>query len=164
MSYRIIVGVDGSTNSTTALRWAMGNAAARKDATVIAVLAWQMPLVSNPTAFDPEELNANYEQLLVQTVADAPLQPGVPVETRVICGEPIDVLVDESRDAQLLVVGSRGKSLFKGVLLGSVSQACAARAVCPVVVVKQPYLDNAGAHSDAAGNSVLASMGTRPVD
>jgi nucleotide-binding universal stress UspA family protein len=164
MSYRIVVGVDGSPHGTSALRWAMTDAATRKDAKVIAVLAWQMPLVSNPTAFDPEELQANYEELLVQTVADAPHQPGVPVETRVISGEPIDVLVEESRDAQLLVVGSRGKSLFKGVLLGSVSQACAARAVCPVVVVKQPHPENSAANSDTAGNSVLASILTRPVD
>jgi nucleotide-binding universal stress UspA family protein len=160
MSYRIVVGVDGSPHSTSALRWAMNDAASRIDAKVVAVLAWQMPLVSNPAAFDPDELQANYEQLLVKTVADAPHQPGVPVETRVISGEPIDVLVDQSRDAQLLVVGSRGKSLFKGVLLGSVSQACAARAICPVVVVKQPQAEN----SDAAGNSVLASISTRPVD
>lgn len=171
MTYRIVVGVDGSAHSTAALRWAMDDAGARKGAEVIAILAWQMPLVSNPSAFDPEELQASYEELLTKTVSQGPRPAGVPVRTRVISGEPIDVLVDESREAQLLVVGSRGRSLFKGVLLGSVSQACAARAVCPVVVVKQAGVENpensdtatAPAHAQS-GNSVLASILTRPVD
>jgi nucleotide-binding universal stress UspA family protein len=75
---------------------------------------------------------------LIKTVDDALPSPHLPVQTRVVCGDPIEVLVDESQDAQLLVLGSRGRSPFAGLILGSVSQACAARAACPVVVVKQP--------------------------
>lgn len=168
MSYRIVVGVDASAHSNAALRWAVDDATARKDAEVIAVLAWQMPLVSNPGAFDRDELQRSYEKLLTDTVADALALPHLPVDLRVVMGDPIDVLVEASRDAQLLVVGSRGRSQFTGVILGSVSQSCAARAACPVVVVK--HLDaesrvpaDPPAHARTA-DSVLASILTRPVD
>ena len=53
-------------------------------------------------------------------------------------GAPSAVLVDESRDADLLVVGSRGLGGFSGLLLGSVSQQCAHHAACPVVIVRAP--------------------------
>lgn len=148
MSHRIVVGVDGSAHSIAALRWAMDDAITRKHAEVIAVLAWQMPLVSNPAAFDSEELQSTYEKLLTETVSDALVSPHVPVRTHVVSGDPIDVLLEASRDAQLLVVGSRGRSPFAGLILGSVSQACAARAACPVVVVKQPGTEH---DRDAAG-------------
>lgn len=164
MSYRIVVGVDGSTHSSAALRWAMDNATARKAAEVVAVLAWQMPLVSNPTAFDSEELQGTYEKLLTETVNDALPSPGLPVDLRVVMGDPIDVLVEASHDAQLLVVGSRGRSPFAGLILGSVSQACAARAACPVVVVKQPEVGRPETANVRATDSVLASLLTRPVD
>ncbi|MDI3313391.1 MAG: universal stress protein [Mycobacterium sp.] len=138
MSYRIVVGIDASAHSIAALRWAMQHAAGRQDAEVITVLAWQMPLVSNPAAFDREELQRTYEKLLAETVGEELPSPGLPVGRCVVLGDPIKVLVEASRDAQLLVVGSRGRSPFAGLILGSVSQACAARAACPVVVVKQP--------------------------
>ena len=57
------------------------------------------------------------------------------IERRVVEGAPATVLVDESRQADLLVVGSRGHGGFAGLLLGSVSQQCAHHAACPVVIV-----------------------------
>ena len=57
------------------------------------------------------------------------------VERRVVEGAAASVLVDESRDAELLVVGSRGHGGFAGLLLGSVSQQCAHHATCPVVII-----------------------------
>ena len=158
MSHRIIVGVDGSAHSIAALRWAVDDAATRKQAEVIAVLAWRMPLVSNPAAFDREELQRAYEKLLTETVSDAFPSPHVPVRTCVVAGDPIDVLVEASRDAQLLVVGSRGRSPFAGLILGAVSQACAARAACPVVVVKQPDTEH---DRDAAGAPAYVRAGLR---
>lgn len=170
MSYRIIVGVDVSAHSIAALRWAVDEAAARHEAEVTAVLAWQMPLVSNPAAFDRDELQRSYEKLLTDTVSEALPFPHLPVDGRVVMGDPIDVLVEASREARLLVVGSRGRSQFTGVILGSVSQSCAARAACPVVVVKHLNTEGqvlagpaASAHLPAA-DSVLASILTRPVD
>ena len=136
MSHRIIVGVDGSIHSMAALRWAMEDAIAHQDSEVMAVLAWQLPMVSNPAAFDPDELQRAYEDLLDQTVNDTLPSPELPVRCCVVPGDPIEVLVEASRDAQLLVLGSRGRSRFLGLMLGSVSQVCAAGAACPVVVVK----------------------------
>jgi nucleotide-binding universal stress UspA family protein len=57
------------------------------------------------------------------------------IERRVSEGAPATVLVDESRQADLLVVGSRGHGGFAGLLLGSVSQQCSHHAACPVVIV-----------------------------
>ncbi|MBS4728303.1 MFS transporter [Mycobacterium sp. SM1] len=159
MSYRIVVGIDASTHSAAALRWAVRHAAGRQDAVVITVLAWQMPLVSNPAAFDREALQRTYEKLLAETVSEALPSPGLPVGRCAVLGDPIDVLVEASRDAQLLVVGSRGRSPFAGVILGSVSQACAARAACPVVVVKEPNADGretAGALPHARATTRIA--------
>jgi nucleotide-binding universal stress UspA family protein len=51
-------------------------------------------------------------------------------------GQPARVLLDEARDADLLVVGSRGLGGFRGLLLGSVSQQCAHHAACPLVIVR----------------------------
>jgi nucleotide-binding universal stress UspA family protein len=60
----------------------------------------------------------------------------VKIERRVVEGPAASVLVDESRAADLLVVGSRGHGGFTGLLLGSVSQQCAQHAECPVVIVR----------------------------
>ena len=60
------------------------------------------------------------------------------VSQRVVRGHPAQVLLDAAEDAALLVVGSRGRGGFTGMLLGSVSQHVIARAACPVVVVRTP--------------------------
>jgi nucleotide-binding universal stress UspA family protein len=79
-----------------------------------------------------------------ETALAATLQEVVPdaaeveIERRVVEGAPAAVLVDESREADLLVVGSRGLGGFSGLLLGSVSQQCAHHAACPVVIVRAP--------------------------
>ena len=62
--------------------------------------------------------------------------PAVNVETAVVEGPPAQVLVDMSADADLLVVGSRGRGGFSELLLGSVSQQCVHHARCPVTVVR----------------------------
>ena len=62
--------------------------------------------------------------------------PGVQVMPEVLVGFPIGVLAEESRRAQLLVLGSRGLGGLTGLLLGSVAVGLAAQAACPVVVVR----------------------------
>ena len=136
MSYRIVVGVDGSEHSNTALRWALKEAECHSG-TVTAVLAWQVPFLSFPGAFDQEELEKAYKAFLIETVSAVAPKPAVPLETLVAEGDPTEAMVEASKDADLLVLGIRGRSPFAGLLLGSVSQGAAATAHCPVVLVKR---------------------------
>jgi nucleotide-binding universal stress UspA family protein len=76
---------------------------------------------------------AALDETLKEVVADA---DSVTIERRVDQGAPAAVLVEESRGAELLVVGSRGHGGFAQLLLGSVSQQCAQHAFCPVVIVR----------------------------
>ena len=137
MSYRIVVGVEGSPQSIEALRWALDEAAVRPQSELSVVLAWQLPFLSNPAAFDRDELQLTYEEFLVKTVSEVVPVPEFPLETLVAMGDTVETLVEAAKGAQLLVLGGRGRSAFAGLTLGSVSQACAARADCPVVVVKK---------------------------
>jgi nucleotide-binding universal stress UspA family protein len=136
MTYKVIVGVDGSPHSAAALRWALADAAEHAGE-VTAVLAWQLPFLSIPGAFDRGELEQTYKEFLLKTVAEIAPAPQVPVLTLVAEGDPIEALITAAKDADLLVLGTRGRSPFAGLLLGSVSQACAAHASCPVVLVKR---------------------------
>jgi nucleotide-binding universal stress UspA family protein len=137
MTYRIVVGVDGSPHSAAALRWSLDEAEAHAGGEVVAVLAWQVPFLSNPGAFDKAELERTYQEFLIKTVSEIVPTPAVPLHTLVAQGDPTESLIEASNGAQLLVLGSRGRSPFAGLMLGSVSQACAAHAACPVVVVKR---------------------------
>jgi nucleotide-binding universal stress UspA family protein len=137
VTYRIVVGVDGSEHSNAALRWALAEAGGHPDSMVTAVLAWQMPFLSFPGAFDRDELQKTYKNFLIETVSAIAPKPPVPLETLVAEGDPTESLVEASKDAHLLVLGIRGRSAFAGLLLGSVSQGAAATAHCPVVLVKR---------------------------
>lgn len=138
----IVVGVDGSPGSQTALRWAMAQARLT-GAHVEAVSAWQEPLMTGysygwqPTEYAGDSIAVITEKVLGETVAEATAQGDqtVAVHTRVVQGHPAQVLLEAAAGARLLVVGSRGHSTFAGLLLGSVSQHCVQHAPCPVVVV-----------------------------
>jgi nucleotide-binding universal stress UspA family protein len=135
MRYKIVTGIDGSDDSDAALRWALA-AAEAQDGEVIAVFAWQMPFVSNPAAFDRAELEQDAKDFLVNQVSKVAPAPRVPLTSLVAEGDPAESLVMASRDADLLVIGARGRSTFLGVVLGGVSLRCAVAARCPVTLVK----------------------------
>jgi nucleotide-binding universal stress UspA family protein len=135
MTYRIVVGVDGSEHAVAALKWAL-NEAECHSGTVTAVLAWQVPFLSFPGAFDRDELEKAYKEFLVETVSGIAPKPAVPLETLVAEGDPTEAMVEASKGANLLVLGIRGRSPFASLLLGGVSQGAAATAHCPVVLVK----------------------------
>ena len=137
MTYRIVVGVDGSPHSDAALRWSVDEAEAR-NGEVMAVFAWQMPFLSFPGAFDRDELEQASKEFIVDNVSRVMKTPPVPLLTLVAEGDPAAALIEASKGANLLVVGTRGRSPWSGLLLGSVSQRCAAAAPCPVVLVKLP--------------------------
>jgi nucleotide-binding universal stress UspA family protein len=135
MRYKVVAGIDGSGDSDAALRWALAAAEAH-DGEVIAVFAWQMPFVSNPAAFDRAELEQDAKDFLINQVSQVAPAPRVPLTSLVAEGDPAESLVMASRDADLLVIGARGRSTFLGVVLGGVSLRCAVAARCPVTLVK----------------------------
>ncbi|GAB6899620.1 universal stress protein [Kineosporia succinea] len=135
-THRIVVGVDGSIQSRQALRWASQLAAATGD-TLRAVTAWEFPATYGwaacPADWNPERDAA---RVLAETVTDAlGDRPPVTVEQVVREGNAAKTLIDESRFATLVVVGSRGHGGVAGVLLGSVSAKVAEYASCPALVV-----------------------------
>jgi nucleotide-binding universal stress UspA family protein len=136
MTYKVVVGVDGSPHSAAALRWAITEAA-QHSGEVLAVLAWQMPFVSIPGGFERDELEQSYKDFLVSTIREVAPSPPVPLISVVAEGEPIESLIEAAKDAQLLVLGTKGQSRYAGLMLGSVSAACAANAPCPVVLIRR---------------------------
>jgi nucleotide-binding universal stress UspA family protein len=137
---RIVVGVDGSESSLDALSWA-ARQAVMTSASLEVVTTWQWPssygwAVPVPEDFDPEQDVRRTLEATVASVRSA--HPEVDVTARVVNGHPAPVLVDASKDAELLVVGSRGHGEFVGMVLGSVSEHCAAHAHCPVLVHRAP--------------------------
>jgi nucleotide-binding universal stress UspA family protein len=139
----IVVGVDGSDSSRAALAWAY-NEAAHHGATMIVVSTWQppaMPMTPPYGSLPPEGYISQPQRdaldLLERFVAELDARtPPVDVRTAVEQGSPAEVLIELSKEADLLVVGSRGHGGFVGMLLGSVSHHLVAHSECPVVVVR----------------------------
>ncbi len=134
---RIVVGVDSSRGSSEALQWALEQARLC-GALLQVVTAWELPTAVGapmplPTGFAPAALaHAAAEEEVRAALADA---KDVPVEITVVEGHPRTALLDAAKDALLLVVGRRGRSSWPGLTLGSISEACARSAPCPVVIV-----------------------------
>ncbi|KAA2261854.1 universal stress protein [Solihabitans fulvus] len=145
---RIVVGVDGSPASTEALRWALEEAA-RRDAVVDAVIAWQSePQLAGPQPVlalpyqQPEKIRDEHAEVLSETVTKTGVgDENLGVLQHVIAGWAPKALVDHARGASLLVVGSHGHSWITEKLLGTVSAYCVRHAPCPVVIIP--------AHTDA---------------
>jgi nucleotide-binding universal stress UspA family protein len=136
MTYTVVVGIDGSAHGDAALRWALAEAEAHEDGRVTVVFSWQLPFVGIPGAFDRAELEQAAKDFLVERVSAVVPSPSVPLTPLVAEGDPAEALVTASEEADLLVVGTRGRSPFMGAVLGAVSIRCAAAARCPVTLVK----------------------------
>jgi nucleotide-binding universal stress UspA family protein len=148
MAGTIVVGVDGSDASREALRWAAEEARLRS-AQLVAIHAWSFvpvaPLgdagvLAMPAGDLPGQLEAESEAAtatLEEALAEAAGEgSGVEVDRRVVEGDPGEVLAAEAAKADLVVVGSHGRTGLKAALLGSVSRHVVDHATCPVVVVK----------------------------
>jgi nucleotide-binding universal stress UspA family protein len=133
---RIVVGVDGSEAAHQALEWAMDEAR-RRNAMVEAVHAWHQPFVTGYAYMGEIPLGdyVNEAQAILDAAIAAVDTTGVTVESKIIAGGASEVLVEEAKGADLLVVGSRGRGGFSGLLLGSVSQQAAHHAPCPIVII-----------------------------
>lgn len=138
MPYTVVVGIDGSAHGDAALRWALAEAEAHDDGQVTAVFSWQLPFVGFPGAFDRAELEQSAKDFLVERISAVAPTPKVPLTPLVAEGDPAEALVAAAVGADLLVVGTRGRSPFMGAVLGAVSLRCATAATCPVTIVKLP--------------------------
>ncbi|HET9733471.1 MAG TPA: universal stress protein [Acidimicrobiales bacterium] len=133
----IVVGIDGSDPSKEALIWAVDQARLT-GAALRVVMSWEIPSAAYMT---PLPTGLDFDRDARQVVDDEVREvlnesSDVEVEKVVVEGHPAPVLLAQSKDADLLVVGSRGHGQFTGMLLGSVSEHCVSHATCPVVVVR----------------------------
>ena len=143
----IVVGLDGSEGCVDALRFAIEEARAHGFG-IRAVSAWHVPVMAygaadGTAAFVQVPVEASdYEKLTAEALnrvleqVDA-TAAGVEVTRVVREGHAAEVLLDEAKTADMLVVGSRGRGGFTGLLLGSVGHHVAHHARCPVVIVPQ---------------------------
>lgn len=153
---RIVVGVDGSEGSRQALLWAAEEARLRGASLEVIHtyehhLSWQGyggDESMSAEAFEAMREGieaaareaAEHAQALVDRMVeglDGPEATGLAIES----SRPAQTLVEHSRDADLLVVGSRGRGGFKSLMLGSVSHQCAQHAECPVVIIRSKHED-----------------------
>ena len=140
----IVVGVDGSDCARAALEAAAQEAALRNVRLRI-VSAWHVAPAVYAGGFAPgldQETIDSYRESAESVVGDAlahvrRLQPALDAEGRTREGQAAEVLLDEARDAVLIVVGNRGRGGFASLLLGSVSQHVVHHAPCPVLVVRE---------------------------
>lgn len=139
MEGRITVGVDGSPGGRRALDWALRHARAT-GATVDIVTAYRPePLSYAADGTDGQDLarefGADRQHLdLAEVLAHIPGdRPSI--TQRMVAGDPVDVLIEAARTADLLVLGSHGRGQLATTLLGSVSEACVRRGTTPVLIV-----------------------------
>ena len=134
----VVVGVDGSPTSEAAVAFAFEEASLRR-VPVVAVHVWRDLLVDPTMAplLDWDAVESDEREVLAERLAGwSEKYPDVSVRRLVVQDRPARALVEESGRAQLVVVGSRGRGRFHGMLLGSVSQALLHHAHCPVAVVR----------------------------
>ncbi|MEX2324165.1 MAG: universal stress protein [Nitriliruptoraceae bacterium] len=151
---RIVVGIDGSDNAVRALTWAADEAALHGAVLQVAHVyehqpAWmayaygegmsaaQVDAVRESIQASAHEAEEHARAVVDRVMSEAEIADTVKTESVVVEGSrPAEELVRLSQDADLLVVGSRGRGGFAGLLLGSVSQQCATHAACPVVIIR----------------------------
>ncbi|WP_316527843.1 universal stress protein [Kitasatospora brasiliensis] len=137
MTSTVLAGIDGSPQSTAAAHWAAAEAV-RRGATLRLVHAWPW-LTDGVSSFaEPDDLPEAVRRALAET-ADAvrAVHPDLAVETDAVLDAPVDGLLAAAAEADLLVLGSRGRGGFAGLLLGSVSMSLAGRSTVPMVVVRE---------------------------
>ena len=139
----VLVGDDGSLPSRTAVLWAAQDAA-RRGVTLHVLQAWSMTSAPRPASWTPgyvpalpeweaavaDKLGARCTDLLAGTL-------GVLVEVHAVHAPAAQALIEASRGADVVVVGSRGRGGFAGLVLGSVAEQVVRHAFCPVTVVRE---------------------------
>ena len=141
-SSSIVVGHDGSDSADYALAKAL-ELADQLHVPVVVVRAWSIATAPRPSSWEfgyvssfDEYSAAVHDELVQDARTTAEKHLAVSVSYRAVHAGPAKSLIDLSRDARMLVVGSRGRGGLAGMLLGSVSEQCVRHAVCPVLVVR----------------------------
>jgi nucleotide-binding universal stress UspA family protein len=155
----VVVGVDGSPSSREALRFA-ADEARQRDAALRVITSFDVPdiLWLGGAAMTAMEERLQVAQRAARKVVDEELpdQSGLTIDVVATTTPPTVALVDQSVDADLLVVGSRGRGGFRGLLMGSVSLQCVLHASCPTAVVRAIY--------DSSGPADGAERATHTLD
>jgi nucleotide-binding universal stress UspA family protein len=135
----VVVGVDGSSGSHRALEWGLREALVRETGVrVVTVWAWDGELgspVPLQRVGDLEGRARQLQQTLLTRVLAEFGRPVPSVQAEVVQGDAASRLVEQSHDAALLVLGSRGHGRHRHARIGSVAGVCMRHAACPVVVV-----------------------------
>ena len=146
----VVVGIDGSDSSREALEYALADAAARGDR--IRAVSVVAPPDSWATAYGLPTMQTREGEFdaarkaLDKVVADVVEGAGaqdIPVETRAVVGLPAEALVEQADEADVLVIGHRGRGRIASAVLGSVGLHCVLHAPCPVTIVR-PVTHRAG--------------------
>lgn len=154
----VIVGIDGSNQSMAALGWA-ADEASRRGTMLTLVTAYSIPVFAASSmdagyiAMDDGAIRAGAEAVLKDALDSLEGYTG-PVQSVVETGDAAGVLVELSKNAEVLAVGSRGRGGFIGRLLGSVSSALPAHAKCPTVVVPIEYAKHITERTDPEGKEL----------
>jgi nucleotide-binding universal stress UspA family protein len=150
----VVVGVDGSALSMNAIAYAFEEASSR-GVGLTAVHAWWLDYVEGASAsaiwtVDWKNMAQEENALVAESLAGwQEKYPDVAITRDSVHGHPVEALVRHSENACLVVVGSRGRGGFRGLLLGSVSQGVVHRAQCPVAIIRAPHQDSHH-HGDGA--------------
>jgi len=141
----VVVGVDGSPASAAAVEWAFEEASLR-GTDLVAVHTWTEYASDSAYAYarqfvlDWDGIEAKQREILAERLAGwEEKYPDVIVRRIVTRDRPVSALLEQSAEAQLLVVGSRGHGGFTGMMLGSTSQALIYHATCPLLVARPSH-------------------------
>ncbi|MFD1663096.1 universal stress protein [Streptomyces caeni] len=166
MGLPLVVGVDGSRSSLRAVDWAVDAAVAHGvPLRLVHAFLWQR--------YEGAEFARDLGRLSEKAIAEALVDTavgharrragGLEISASVVPEDPVRTLLDEGRNASMLVLGSRGRGRLAGLLLGSVSLAVAARADCPVVVARGADDGFLEAHPRVAVGVGAAGSGSQAV-
>lgn len=160
MERSLVVGIDGSEGSVAALDWAADEAQrANLPLRLVHASLWERYESEQP---DWDDERPQEQGLVEDLVAEAQgrvgrLTPHVSVTTTVRPEDPVGALLSESRDAAMVIVGSRGRGQIRAMLLGSTSLAVAGQAACAVVVVRGGKANRA-----AENEKIILGVGESP--
>ncbi|MFC4114108.1 universal stress protein [Nonomuraea zeae] len=134
----VVAGFDGSADAEAALEYALEQAQAR-DARLRVLYGLQAPVQTpHPVGYGPIPNGITEQEIEQRLTTWRQKYPEVEMVVSVLAGNPVTVLARASRQADLVVVGSRGLGGFASAVLGSVSRGILRRARCPVAVIRRP--------------------------